>query len=623
MELSRAVQTIPQPVAHRRDAESGPLDVPRERNIISQALLKATADLVGGREPADLLARVCDALATTSPHIRLAWMILGDLDAEVLRPHYAAGPAKAYADTLAIDSGAVMSLGPTRQAIRHWQPMTGDITRDEAFSSLRTAAMDAGVLSVLCLPVGERDSSPRGIISIYAARADYFTAVGAELFTAFVNVVNASLEQDALVDRLLHMATHDQLTGALNRRGLQERIDAELTRSRRHGKPFALILLDIDRFKLVNDGFGHRAGDMVLKRIAQATADFVRGEDVVGRWGGEEFLCLLPETPSDEAALIAERMRAQIAATAIDVGTTTLSVTASFGYACYPRDGEDPDRLIASADGALYQAKYSGRDRVVGAAGLGVSVHSMANLLDAAVREGRIVAAYQPIIDLATGMTVAEEALARIVTPEGEILEAGKFIDAASRLQLLHRVDHAILSQAFAHCVTGLQGGMSSLSHFVNISADLLRHREMVEQLLDAARAHCSACAGLIGETKPMVIEITERELLNDIDTALELLTPFIDFGLRLALDDFGSGYSSYQYLAALPISFIKIDGDLIRRLHDPKVCAIVEGMQETADKLGITTLAEFVEDDRTEAILKKIGVNWAQGYYYGSPRVP
>jgi EAL domain-containing protein (putative c-di-GMP-specific phosphodiesterase class I) len=141
--------------------------------------------------------------------------------------------------------------------------------------------------------------------------------------------------------------------------------------------------------------------------------------------------------------------------------------------------------------------------------------------------------------------------------------------------------------------------------------------------MLAAAYTHCKSCAGLIGEVKPIVIEITEHELLADIDAARELLRPFTDFGFRLALDDFGSGYSSYRYLADLPISFIKIDGQLTRRVAEKKVRAILEGIQDTADQLGITTVAEFVENAETEALLKEIGVHWAQGYHYGVPVIP
>jgi len=600
----------------------GDINVLEERNRLSQALLEATAALARGREPTVILRTVCDALACATSRIRLAWMILGGLEAELLRPQYAAGPGRGFAQGVVIDRGPVMSTGPVRLAVERWKPNLADITADSAFESIRERAMEYQLASVLALPVGRKDSAMHGLVCIYADRPDYFTLIGTDLFNAFMHVINASLEQAELMLSLSHMAHHDQLTGALNRRGMEELLDRELARSRRRERPFSLLLCDVDRFKLVNDSLGHRQGDRVLQQLAQLSLNMLRLEDALARWGGEEFLCLLPETPRDEAMVIAERMRLRIAETPVETDGGQQNITASFGVATFPDDGADLNKLIASADAALYDAKASGRNRSVGANTLSQPLYSVGSMLDAALREQRIIPAYQPIVELATGKVMAEEALARLITPEGEVLDAGKFIEAASQLQLLHRIDMTVMMQAFQHCVTGLQTGTNSLTHFVNVSADLLRHRELVNSLLNTARSYCTACTELIGAVKPMVIEITERELVRDIDTARELLEPFIDFGLRLALDDFGSGYSSYQYLADLPISFLKIDGMLVRRLNEPKVRAIVQGIQDTASELGLITLAEFVENEQTEAILKEIGVDWAQGFYYGRPRL-
>ncbi len=600
----------------------GDINVLEERNRLSQALLDATAALARGREPTVILRKVCDALAASTSHIRLAWMVLGGLEADILRPQYAAGPGRGFAQGVAIDRGPLMSTGPVRQTIETWEPAFGDITTDTVFETIRERAENYGLASALVLPVGRRESAMHGLVCIYADRPDYFTLMGTDLFNAFRHVVNASLEQAELMLSLSHMAHHDQLTGALNRRGMEELLDRELARSRRRNHPFSVLLCDVDRFKLINDSLGHRQGDKVLQQLARLSLNMLRQEDAMARWGGEEFLCLLPETPRAEAMAIAERMRIRIADTPVDTDGGQQNITASFGVATYPDDGIDLNKLIASADAALYHAKASGRNRSVGANTLSQPLYSVGSMLDAALRDQRIVPAFQPIVELSSGAVVAEEALARMVSPDGEVLEAGRFIEAASQLQLLHRIDLTVMMQSFQHCVTGLQTGTNSLTHFVNVSADLLRHRELVHSLLTTARSYCTACSELIGAVKPMVIEITERELVRDIDTARELLEPFIDFGLRLALDDFGSGYSSYQYLADLPISFLKIDGQLVRRLNEPKVRAIVQGIQDTADQLGLTTLAEFVENEQTEAILKEIGVHWAQGFHYGKPRL-
>jgi diguanylate cyclase (GGDEF)-like protein len=613
------------------------LDIVNERYLLSQALLSATASMARCTEPDAVLRAMCDSFAAASEHIKLAWMRLGELSAEILHPEYAAGSAAVYAGGIQISRNPVRGECPAMDALECWETVSGDVPPQHCpvleaienweaatggFSPASGCVGKVGLCSVVALPVGQRGGELSGIVTLYSDLPGYFDRVGTEFFAAFIHLANASLEQCTLLRNLTHMASHDLLTGLMNRRGTQECMEHELARSVRKGRPLSILLFDIDRFKLVNDRLGHKEGDAVLKAVADAAHSMLRGEDYFGRWGGEEFICVLPDATREDAIALAERMRKNIAHTEVEASSGVLTVTASFGVSTFPHDGDSIDKLIAAADAALYHAKRAGRDRCVSAEVVQQDVYSIGNMLDSALAENRIVPAYQPIIDLATGKVVAEETLARMITPDGEVIEAARFVAAASQLQLLHRIDQAIVMQAFSHCVVGLQSGMNRLDHFINISADLLRHSELVDQLLEAARTHCSGCGGLIGDVKPMVIEITERELLADIDTARDMLMPFIDFGLRLALDDFGSGYSSYQYLADLPIDFLKIDGSLVKRINEPKVRAIVQGIQDTADALNITTLAEFVENAHTEAILKEIGVHWAQGYYYGKPTV-
>jgi len=598
------------------------MDRVTERLALSQALLEATSALAQGFEPEAMLRIVCDALVRSTPHIRLAWMILGKLEAKVLQPLYAAGPAREYARQLKIRNDAELSDGPTLSAIAQWKPVVGNLAPTPGTDAARPLAADYGLCSMLCFPVGRRHSDRRGLIAIYADAEDYFSTAGLTIYDALSDVITTSLEQAALLQDLSHRATHDQLTDILNRRGLEQQMEAELSRSTRHRMPFGLLLLDIDRFKLINDSLGHREGDVVLRELAQRVRRMLRMEDQLGRWGGEEFLCLLPETERAEARIIADRLRLAIAETPVETGGGPVSVTASLGFSCFPEDGTELNKLVAAADGALYQAKASGRNRAVGASDLTQNVYSVGNMLYAALKEGRIVPAFQPIVELASGKVVAEEALARLLSPEGAVLEAGRFIEAASQLQLPHRIDNAILLNVIEHCTTALQTGTNSINHFVNISADLLRHGDLVAEILASEHERWVACADLTVDVKPLVIEIAEQELVTDIRTTRALLMPFIDFGLRLALDDFGSGYGGYRYLADLPVSFLKIDGQLCRRLQEPKVRAIVQGIQNTAEQLGITTLAEFVEDAITESILKDIGVHWAQGYLYGPPKL-
>lgn len=595
------------------------IDILKERNTLGSALLEATASLAQGESPREILKTVCQSVVDASEHIRLAWMIPDNLHAATLKPVFATGPARDYAYNLIFTT--LQTKGPLMKAIDDWQPVTGNLVSEPVFSEVREAALEHDLRSTLCLPIGKKGSKFEGLVAIYADTHDYFDTIGLDLFTAFAHVVGASMEQATLLTDLSYLASHDQLTDILNRRGLQERLRAEISLARRYDRNFSIILFDLDRFKLINDGMGHHAGDRALYHVAQLLLRGMRDEDVLGRWGGEEFLCILPETDQDGAGLFAERLRETLINEPLQLGQSQVHITASFGYAAYPGDGENVDTLLAAADAALYQAKYTGRNRSVGARGDHLRIHAIGSQLDQALREQRMIPAFQPIVDLKTGEVVAEETLARMRNEDGHLMEAGQFIEAASRLQIIHRIDHSIVEQALNHCVQTIADGNSSIRHFVNISADLLRHRHLVQDLMDKARKRCVDCGLDPTVSKPIVIEITERELLHNLGSVQELLKPFIDFGFTLALDDFGSGYSSYQYLVDLPIEIIKIDGELIRRLPDRRAHAVIQGIQDTANTLGIITVAEFVENEKTAHILRDIGIDWAQGFHYGRPQ--
>jgi diguanylate cyclase (GGDEF)-like protein len=411
-----------------------------------------------------------------------------------------------------------------------------------------------------------------------------------------------------------------RLNGVISRAATHALIEHALATSPASQDPFALILFDIDRFKLVNLGFGDSQGDAVLQAVANIGRNCLRSGDTLGHWGGQQFMCVLPHTHAEQAYAMAEKIRKAIDTQPVHVSANVIYVSASFGVAGYPEDGNNTRKLLSATDAALYAAKESGRNRSMLAGKLEHQPYDMGNMLESALREDRMHVAYQPIIDLNTKAVVGEEALARIINDDGHILEAADFIDSARLLQLTHKIDRTVLLQTMQRCVRQLSAGGPAMSHFMNISGNLLRHPLVVQELLDTAMKSCMSCADLIGPVKPLVIEVTERELLGDIPTARALLKPFTDFGLRLALDDFGSGYSSFHYLSEFPFSFLKIEGSLVKRLEDPKVRTIVQGMQRIAQELDLITIVEFVENETIATIARDIGINWAQGYYFSEP---
>ncbi|MFK5912957.1 MAG: EAL domain-containing protein [Woeseiaceae bacterium] len=427
---------------------------------------------------------------------------------------------------------------------------------------------------------------------------------------------------------LVYQFSHDALTRIANRSTLQQSIDHLHSSYRKiENTTYSLLLIDVDRFKLINEHYGHHQGDQLLQLLAERLQHTIRDKDNIGRWGGEEFLCLLPDTDIDTAVKIAERFCSIISTQPFNLQNKNhpdkreqhVPLSISIGVANYPHDGLGPDDLFRIADSTLQQAKSNGRNRIHSSLQNTENTISIGTQLEKALNEDRITPVYQPIFSLSTGQKVAEEALARIKTSSGKLIEAGEFIDAAVELQLVHRIDHKIIKEMLKRCAEGFIDNSSPLPHFVNMSADLLRHPELVKDIIEFAMKKAYETGQLQHEVKPIVIEITEQELLGDMDEIKTILAPFIDFGIQLAIDDFGSGYSSLTYLADLPIKYLKFDGALIKRIaNEDKARKIINGIQKMAESLELITIAEHIEDQKTLDILREIGVSWGQGYYSG-----
>lgn len=416
--------------------------------------------------------------------------------------------------------------------------------------------------------------------------------------------------------------TIDSLTGLMDRGHMLKLISAK----RREGMG-ALILIDIDRLKIINDFLGYEAGDHVIHVLGRSFRQQTDASVSLARWSGHEFMALVPENLIEQTAQFAESFNtiARELPLAKSLNLPGRQLSLSIGYARFGASNVDNQDPLTEVNAAVYEAKRAGRNRAIDASKLTrPSIYITGGALETALLEDRIVAAVQPIFDLKTGQIVADESLARMITPEGKVIAAGEFIAAASSLQLAHRIDQSIIKQTINYCVTSHFS--TPRAHFVNISGDFLHHPELIEETIITAMNAC-ACThpdqASARQTKPLVIEITERELVDDTQEALRALQPLIDFGLRLALDDFGSGYSSYRYLLDLPFSFLKIEGELIRHITtNDKARRIVQHIQHMAQDLGLITVAEFITDQATADMLAEMGLDWGQGFHLGKPKL-
>jgi len=468
-----------------------------------------------------------------------------------------------------------------------------------------------------------------GALTVFAGQKNFFDSDLIHLLRRIAEDISFALDgfdqetqRRAAESRAHYLARHDILTGLHRRNVIEEVMLQQHTHNSEHKRSYSLGLIDLDHFKVINDTYGHAVGDEVLIHVAKILRNTVRLGDWVGRWGGEEFLCLLSETSTELALYGMERMRQQLADTPVIIGGRSLRVTASIGVATFPTDSTTIAGLMAQVDTALYQAKQQGGN-CVRQAGASPSIFLIGGQIEEALASGRIVAACQPIVSLSDDTVVADEALARLYLPDGHIVEATHFIDAAAHLGQLLRIDQAVIGLTIRRCLERLKAGHQPILHFVNASAALLEQAETLAALLQDARAQHQEDVPASDCETPFVIEITERAMLRDRKAVQRHLAPLIEQGFRVALDDFGSGYSSFLYLADFPVSFLKIEQQLIARvLTEKRVATIVREIARLGQDLGITTIAEGVETAETADALRGLGVNWAQGYYFAMPAI-
>ncbi len=472
----------------------------------------------------------------------------------------------------------------------------------------------------------KRNGQIAGTLTVFAPEPRFFTPdiihlVGriAEDIAFALDSFDQERKRLAAETRAQYLARHDILTGLYRRNVIEE----VMVQQHEANLPFSLGLIDLDHFKVVNDTYGHAVGDEALVHVAEILRKAVRANDWTARWGGEEFLCLLPNTSMELTLRGMERIRKRLARSAIDIAGRKLRVTASIGVASFPEDGATIAEVMAQVDTALYQAKQSGGN-CTKQTGPSPSIFLIGGQIEEALATGRIQAASQPIVSLADHSVKADEALARLVLPDGRLLDAEHFIEAARHLGQLLKIDQIIIELTIQRCTQRLLTGESPILHFVNASAGLLAQADLLADLLRNAQKRVGAMVPEHDCGKPFVIEITERTMLRDRRAVQRHLVPLLDHGFRIALDHFGSGYSSLLYLADFPISFLKIEQQFVSRVaEEPRVAMIVRDMAQLGRDLGITTIAEGVETAATAETLQDLGIDWGQGHYFAMPALP
>lgn len=448
----------------------------------------------------------------------------------------------------------------------------------------------------------------------------FVVAAALTLSSAFLlGGLNASLRrQRADAENLTHLATHDSLTGLANRALLVAQLQRAIASAQRADKLLAVALMDIDRFKNVNDSLGHAVGDTLLDAAAKQLQKSVRDGDTVARLGGDEFVVILTAVGSeDDIAAAANRILTSVSGR-FELGGHEVYSTCSVGIAVFPRDGTDAESLIKNADTAMYRAKENGRNRCqFFHEEMNVRVArrlALESQLRLALERGELQLHYQPKFDLASGKLAGAEALIRWNNAELGSVSPAQFIPVAEDTDLIVPVGRWILQEACAQARRWLDTFGITLCIAVNISARQFHSVELLSTVRGALDNN-----GL--NPQQLQLEITESMVMHDPLTAIGLLTELKALGLSIALDDFGTGYSSLAYLKKFPIDVLKIDQSFVAGLAlDKDDVAIVRTITELARNLGLTTVAEGVEDHSQERVLRDIQVDEVQGYRFGRP---
>lgn len=417
-------------------------------------------------------------------------------------------------------------------------------------------------------------------------------------------------------DKLEHQANHDALTGLPNRKMFYDRVQETIDSANTSNNPFAVLLLDLDRFKEVNDTLGHPTGDSLLQMIAEKLQAATPDTDMIARIGGDEFALLLPSAASVSDALHASRKILEVVCKPFELADLTLEVAGSVGVAMYPQHGANGAALIKCADVAMYVAK---RDQS------GVEVYdeekdqnsvrflTLTGDLRRAIEDEQLVLHYQPKICLKTNRIIAVEALIRWIHPEHGFIPPDDFIDKAEQTGVIGPMTEWVLNTAMKQAYVWSQRGQT-IDMAVNISARLLNDYEIVGLVREGLKKYAIPPASLI-------LEVTENALMDDPAKAMEVITALSELGARISIDDFGTGYSSLGYLKDLPADEMKIDKCFVQSVHEDKSNeTIVRSTINLAHGLGLKVVAEGIESEDISVLLADMGCDVGQGYMFSKP---
>lgn len=565
----------------------------------------------------ELFQEAC-SVAVEQGEFRMAWVGLAVPGAATLKPVAWYGHNDGYLDEVAAAmDGAAENRGISGQALRQRNVIVvNDIENDQRVV-FRKEALARGYRSLAALPLLV-DDEVVAIFMIFSGETGVFDQEEMKLLSELAGDVSFALGYLAKEEKLNYLAYYDVLTGLTNRNLLQDHLKQAIAHANRLGRMVAVVVIDLDHFKLINDSLGHSAGDQLLKEVATRLLSCIRDGDTVARPGGDEFVMVLPDQVSEESVSPVIQRLLESVSRAIYIENQELNITCSVGVALYPQDGGNVEMLLSNADAAMYRAKDLGRSNFQFFAKEMNAKVSERLLLQAnlrhAIERDELFLHYQPKIDLRSGRLIGAEALVRWRSRKMGLMSPGRFIPIAEESGLIVPVGEWVIRQVCAQNRAWQEQGLPPVCISVNLSAHQFR-RKGLPQLIATALREARLDPGYLE------MELTESMVMHNVEQAIMILGDLKAMGLELSIDDFGTGYSSLSYLKRLPVGRLKIDRSFVQDIaSDPDDAAITQAVISLGHSLGLKVTAEGVETEEQLAFLKANACDEAQGFYFGKP---
>jgi len=603
------------------------LVVSKERLTRMLAALSATNEaIMRATTRTQLFELVCDA-AVNGGTFTTTSIALAEPESDFLRVVAASGPSADISRTVKVAVSATYpeGCGLTGTAFRTRQPcISNDYLADQQRSAFHDAVRRTGSSSGAALPLLSRGRAA-GVILFMSAERDTFTPEFIELLQRLAANVSFALENFDRADekqkaeeRINYLATHDSLTDLPNRAMFNQLLNLSIKTAQRHQQQCAILFVDLDRFKIINDSLGHAAGDTLLVEMANRLRSSLRASDVVARLGGDEFMIVLNEIANGQQVATVAGNLLSILSKPLELSGQECRVTASIGIALFPQDGADEQILMKNADIAMYLAKQEGKNDVRFFSNeiktQSVDRLTMETSLRYALERNELCLHFQPKQNVATGQMAGVEALLRWVHPDLGLLPPVRFIPLAEETGLIVPIGRWVIKAACAQNMAWQREGLPPLSVAVNVSPRQFSDENLLRDIDDAL-----AASGM--DPKLLQIEITESMVMLNVEKAVQLLDAIQSRGVRLAIDDFGTGYSSMSVMKRFPIDTIKIDRSFIRELpqnsEDKAIAQAIIGMGKA---LGLTIVAEGVETSEQQEFLREHACDEIQGFLFSKP---